>query len=125
MVQLKYRKTEEIKAVIHYMNLSPTAFKSISSGEKTIEMRLYDEKRAKIKVGDQIEFNNTATREKIKCIVINLTRYKDFYELYSDNDKMAIGYKANKTANAEDMYAFYSPEQIKEYGVLAIEIKVT
>ena len=111
--------------MVHYMNLSPTAFKSISSGEKTIEMRLYDEKRAKIKVGDQIEFNNTATREKIKCIVINLTRYKDFYGLYSDNDKTAIGYKANETANAEDMYSFYSPEQIKEYGVLAIEIKVT
>ena len=111
--------------MIHYMNLAPTAFTSISSGEKTIEMRLYDEKRAKIRVGDEIEFSNTATRQKIKCIVINLTRYRDFYELYSNNDKTAIGYKANQTADAEDMYAFYSPEQIKKYGVLAIEIKVT
>ena len=108
----------------HYMNLAPAAFGSINSGEKTIEMRLYDEKRAKVNVGDEIEFNNTATKQKIRCIVINLTRYKDFYELYSHNDKIAIGYKANETADAEDMYAFYSPEQIKKYGVLAIGIKV-
>ena len=108
----------------HYMNLAPKAFKSISSGKKTIEMRLYDEKRAKVKVGDEIEFNNTATRQKIKCIVVKLTRCKDFHELYSNFDKTEIGYAENETANAEDMYAFYSPEQIKKYGVLAIEIKV-
>ena len=106
------------------MNLAPAAFKSIISGEKTIEMRLYDEKRAKIKVGDEIEFNNTAAHQKIKCTVINITRYKDFYELYSNNEKTAMGYKANETADADDMHAFYSPEQIKKYGVLAIEIKV-
>ena len=108
----------------HAMKLAPAAFKSIRSGEKTIEMRLYDEKRAKVMVGDEIEFENTVTHQKIKCIVISLTRYKDFYELYSNVDKIAIGYGANETANAEDMYAFYSPEQIKQHGVLAIEIRV-
>ena len=85
------------------MKLAPTAFKSIHSGKKTIEMRLYDEKRAKVMVGDEIEFENTVTHQKIKCIVISLTRYKDFYELYSDVDKIAIGYSANETANAEDI----------------------
>lgn len=106
------------------MNLAPAPFGSVSSGKKTIEMRLYDEKRAKVKIGDEIEFENTVTHQTIRCIVINLTRYKDFYELYSKNDKIAIGYNANETADAGDMYAFYSPEQIKKYGALAIEIKV-
>lgn len=110
--------------MIHYMKLAPAAFNSIKSGKKTIEMRLYDEKRAKVRVGDEIEFENTSTHQKIKCIVINLTRYKDFYELYSNNDKTAIGYNANEADNAEDMYAFYTSEQIKKYGVLAIEVKV-
>lgn len=108
----------------HNMNLSSEAFKSVSLGKKTIEMRLYDEKRAKIKVGDKIEFENSVTHRKIKCIVVNLTRYKDFYELYSDIDKTAIGYSADETANAEDMHKYYSPEQIKKYGALAIEIKL-
>ncbi len=110
--------------VTHHMKLSPFAFKAIIAGEKTIEMRLYDEKRAKIKVGDEIEFEDTATHRKIKCIVVDLTRYRDFQELYSSVDKVAIGYKANETANPEDMCAFYSPEQINKYGVLAIGIRM-
>lgn len=110
--------------MMHKMNLAHSAFNSISIGQKTIEMRLYDEKRAKVNVGDEIEFENTDTHHKIKCIVINLTRYKDFFELYSNFDKIAIGYNVNETANAEDMYAYYSLEKIKKYGVLAIEIKL-
>ena len=108
----------------HHMNLVPSAFQSVRLGKKTIEMRLYDEKRAKIKVGDEIEFEDTATHRKIKCIVVDLTRYRDFQELYSSVDKVAIGYKANETANPEDMCAFYSPEQINKYGVLAIGIRM-
>ena len=106
------------------MNLAPLPFKAISIGKKTIEMRLYDEKRSKIKVSDEIEFENIDTHQKIKCEVINLTRYKDFFELYSNFDKTTIGYDKNETANAEDMYTYYSPEQIQKYGVLAIGIKL-
>ena len=118
-----------IKAVkkiimIHKMNLAPSPFSAISSGRKTIEMRIYDEKRSKIKVGDEIEFDNIDTHQTIKCKVINLTRYKDFFELYSNFDKTVLGYSENETANAEDMYTYYSPEQIEKYGVLAIEIKL-
>ena len=110
--------------MIHKMNLAPLPFKAISLGRKTVEMRLYDEKRSKIKVGDEIEFENTDTHQKIKCEVINLTRYKDFFEIYSNFDKTTIGYDENETASAEDMYAYYSPEQIQKYGVLAMEIKL-
>ena len=108
----------------HHMNLVPSAFQSILSGKKTVEMRLYDEKRASIQIGDEIEFENTVTHKKVKCLVINLTHYKDFFELYSNFDKTAIGYGENETADVADMYAFYAPEQIEAYGVLAIEIKV-
>lgn len=108
----------------HSMKLAPAPFESVRSGKKTIEMRLYDEKRAKIKVGDQIEFENTVTRQTIGCVVVALTRYRDFYELYSDCDKTAIGYRADEIPDAADMNAYYSPEQIEKYGVLAIEIQV-
>ncbi len=110
--------------MIHRMNLAPSAFDSINTGKKTVEMRLNDEKRAKVNVGDEIEFENTATRRKIRCAVVNLTRYQDFFELYTHFDKTVIGYEVNEAANAEDMYTYYSPEQIKKYGVLAIEIKL-
>lgn len=115
---------QSVTVMTHKMKLSPTAFKSISSGKKTVEMRLFDEKRAAINVGDEIEFENTDTRQKIKCTVINLERYKDFFELYSRYDKISIGYVENETADPRDMYAYYPPESIEKYGVLAIEIRL-
>ena len=42
--------------MIHQMSLRPHPFEKIKLGEKTIELRLYDEKRKEIKVGDTIEF---------------------------------------------------------------------
>ena len=65
----------------HKMNLASSAFKSISIGKKTIEMRLYDEKRAKINVGDEIEFENIDTHQKIKCSVINLKIFVNYIQI--------------------------------------------
>ncbi|MCH5162707.1 MAG: ASCH domain-containing protein [Clostridiales bacterium] len=106
------------------MSLVPSAFDTIATGKKTVEMRLCDEKRKKLKVGDEIEFENTETRRAIRCEVVGLFRYKDFFELYSAFDKTAIGYGETDTASATDMYAYYSPEQIEKYGALAIEIRL-
>ncbi|MCH5154484.1 MAG: ASCH domain-containing protein [Clostridiales bacterium] len=106
------------------MNLVNSAFRAIVTGKKTVEMRLNDEKRKKIKVGDTIEFENIDTHQKVACAVISLARYKDFFELYSHYDKTAIGYSEDEVADASDMYAYYSPELIEKYGALAIEVKV-
>ena len=110
--------------MIHKMNLIDSAFRAIAAGIKTVEMRLYDEKRAKIKVGDKIEFENIDTHQNVMCEVISLARYKDFFELYSHYDKTAIGYSEDEIADASDMYVYYSPELIEKYGALAIEVKV-
>ena len=40
----------------HTMQLQPLPFEMIRNGTKTIELRLYDEKRRKIRVGDDIVF---------------------------------------------------------------------
>ena len=62
----------------HYLNLWPNPFKMIKLGIKTIEMRLNDEKRSLIKIGDFIEFENKDTHEKITCEVINIYKYSSF-----------------------------------------------
>ena len=41
------------------MKLNPKPYKMIKDGQKTVEMRLYDEKRQAISVGDIITFQNT------------------------------------------------------------------
>ena len=45
----------------HTMNLVPWAFEEVKSGRKDIEVRLNDEKRQKMNVGDIIVFTNTET----------------------------------------------------------------
>lgn len=107
---------------IHYMNLHDLPFQLIKNQTKTIEMRLNDEKRRLINVGDSIVFTNTKTEEKMSVRVINLYKYKDFYQLYQQHDKVSIGYDKDEDAKPEDMYLYYSKENILKYGVVGIEI---
>lgn len=110
--------------MIHKMNLWDDSFLKIKNKTKTIEMRLCDEKRSIISVGDTIEFTNTKTYEVCECIVINLYKYESFNELYKHHDKIAIGYSDDEAANPNDMLVYYSVENIKKYGVLGIEVVV-
>lgn len=54
--------------MIREMNLHNEPFNLIKQGTKTIELRLYDEKRQQIKVGDTIVFTNRSTNEKISTL---------------------------------------------------------
>ena len=110
--------------MLHEMNLHNDPFILIKIGFKNIEMRLYDEKRKKIKKGDTIEFTNKDTLEKIKVKVIDLHIFKDFEELYSNFNKQQLGYFPDEVADPSDMNMYYSPEKIEKYGVVGIEIKL-
>ena len=105
------------------MKLQNEPFTNIKRGAKTVEMRLFDEKRKQIKVGDTIEFTNIVSLEKLKVKVIDLHKFKNFEELYSHFDKTQLGYKQTEIANPNDMNQYYSNEDIEKYGVLGIEIK--
>ena len=109
--------------IMHKMNLRNDSFEAIKDGWKTIEMRLNDDKRSKIKIGDEIGFTNTKTNELLICKVTNLFKYKNFEELYNDHNKISIGYTENEIANPDDMLMYYSKEDIEKYGVLGIELK--
>ena len=110
--------------MLHKMNLWNDSFNKIKNETKTIEMRLCDEKRSLISIGDMIEFTNTKNNETCECVVLNLYKYENFSELYKHHDKRSIGYSDNEIADFSDMFAYYSVEKIKKYGVLGIEIVV-
>lgn len=107
----------------HFMKLKNEPFMSIKNGLKTIEMRLFDEKRKQIKVGDTIEFTNIVSLEKLKVKVIALHKFKNFEELYSHFSKTQLGYKQTEIASPNDMNQYYTNDDIEKYGVLGIEIK--
>lgn len=109
----------------HRMNLCKEPFDMIASGEKTIELRLYDEKRKRVKVGDTINFTCLEDSNKtLKTEVININIFKNFADLYESLPILKCGYKSGEIANPDDMLQYYSREQEEKYGVVGIEIKV-
>ncbi len=109
--------------MLHEMNLKEKPFKTIKNGSKTVEMRLYDEKRQKIKIGDQIRFNTNFCSETILVEVVNLHICPAFADLYAKFNKVNLGYDENEPASPEDMLDFYPEHEQQKYGVVGIEIK--
>lgn len=109
---------------MHNMKLHSTPFEMIKSGEKTIELRLFDEKRQQIKVGDKIIFTNTATGETHCTTVVKLHRFSDFEELYKSLPLLKCGYTVEDVdkATPSDMEQYYSVAEQKKYGVVGIEL---
>ena len=108
----------------YHMNLHDAPFNKIKDKSKTIEMRLYDERRKALKVNDVIIFTNNVTNEQIKVLILDLYRFNSFKEVYEKFDKISLGYTEDEIAHYKDMQQYYSEENINKYGVLAIKIKV-
>jgi len=111
----------------HVMNLHSAPFEMIRSGRKTIELRLYDEKRRFISIGDEIKFVcSSDSAISLNCCVIALHKFDSFEDLYDTLPLLQCGYTENDilTASPNDMDVYYSKEKQKEYGVIGIEIEL-
>lgn len=106
------------------MRLNNVPFKLIKNGSKTIELRLNDEKRQLINIGDIITFMNRSDGEVIKTKVLNLHKYPSFEELYKHFDKVSMGYRKEDECNYKDMEKYYSEEEQSKYGVVDIEVEL-
>ena len=109
----------------HTLNLHPQPFEMIRSGHKTIELRLYDEKRSQIQVGDTLVFVHTEDVSRtLTARVTALHRFPDFAALYAALPLDKCGYLPEEiaTASPEDMNIYYSAERQAQYGVVGIEI---
>ena len=109
--------------MLHKMKLQEDPFEKIKNGTKTIEFRLYDEKRQTIQIGDEIEFSKLPElQEKLLVKVIDLYKEESFEKLFK---KVFVGEDKEKIIEkAKSMNRFYTPEQEKEYGVVGIKIEI-
>lgn len=111
----------------HDMLLTAGPMERMVSGEKTIELRLNDEKRQVIQVGDSIRFYQTDDMSKTLLTKVLASHYfPNFAELYQHLPLKKCGYTDQNivTAKPEDMDVYYSPERQKLYGVVGIELEV-
>lgn len=111
--------------MVHEMRLRSGPFFAIKNGKKDIELRLLDEKRRGISVGDEIVFVSMDSPEKrMRTLVKNLHIFESFAELYASFDKTRLGYTESESADPKDMEKYYPSEEQKMFGVVGIEIKV-
>ncbi|MDG3132853.1 RNA-binding protein [Streptococcus suis] len=102
--------------MVHEMLLTPKPFEMMKSGQKTIELRLYDEKRRHIRIGDSIRFYCTENQaQTMEAQVLDLHIFNNFTQLYKELDLLSCGYtKRNvREAKPEDMEVYYSREQLE------------
>lgn len=108
------------------MKLKSENFNYIKMGTKRIELRLNDEKRSIIKIGDTITFLKEPEKvERIKTKVVGLLKYSSFEALMKD---YSIDILADKNMTKQQLtnilQTFYTVEDQNKYGVLGIRIEL-
>ena len=110
--------------MIHNMKLAHKPFQMIASGQKTIELRLYDEKRQLISVGDELCFTDAENSKQIRARVAALHIFDSFDELYRSLSMIKCGYTPENVSKAspDDMLKYYPYEKQQLYKAVGIEL---
>lgn len=104
----------------HYSSLQQKDFDNIVCWKKTIEVRLFDEKRQAFDVWDTLIFS--CWEDLVSSEIIVLHRYTSFKDMIDDNIVYKKLWAENPKLALNDFYTIYTPEQEKYYGVVWIEI---
>lgn len=106
------------------MKLQPGPFDLIKAGKKTIEVRLFDEKRKAVRMGDTIGFSRLPDLgQKITVTVLNLAKFSTFQDLLAVYPAERFGV-SEKEGLLSSLYTFYTPAEEVQFGVLGIEIQL-
>lgn len=130
---------KESLAEIFVMHLADDMFEKVKAGTKTVEMRLFDDKRKLVDVGDYIEFRKLSDEnERVLRRVAYLYPYESFKDafenVYHEKKKRIdalrftpeqLGAPENSDLKSliDGMYKYYSKAQEKEHGVIAFTLE--
>ena len=104
------------------VHLHADVFEIVKMGKKDIEVRINDEKRRQLKVGDTLVFlKRPFDDEEIRAKVVGLEYYDYFDNLVNNYDMERIYLKGyTKEQYLNEMKRFYTREEQEENGVVAI-----
>lgn len=112
---------------IHYMKLNPEPFEKIISGKKIIELRLFDDKRQAVEIGDKIIFTNTGnTNRTLQVEVTSIVQAQTFKDLFKIVSLAGCGYDEEEICdiNYPDMFEYYSWGKQQKYGVVGFRFQM-
>lgn len=110
----------------HNIKLQPKYYNFMLKGTKRIELRLFDEKRKLINLGDTLKIlKEPDLKENFDTKVVGLLRYNSFEEMFKDFDTSILADSSiTKEELIEDLEQFYTKEKQQQYGVLGIRIEI-
>jgi len=108
------------------LKLQPEFYNYMLNGTKRIEIRLNDQKRQGIKLGDIIRILKEPNLEEyFEVRVIGLLRYNNFTDMFNDFNISILADKSMTKENLlNELEKYYSKDQQEEYGVLGIRIEL-
>ncbi len=99
------------------MNLDDAPFSYMKDGLKKIEVRLYDERRKNIRVGDEINFVNSRLGSfKKKVREINI--YSTMEELVASESLQDASMYNSQRDWVNHIKSIYSNKKIQQYGLV-------
>jgi len=109
----------------HEINVSSPWFKYIADGFKKIEGRLNKGTFSNMKVGDMLTINNTDKTQQIIAKIVDISKYNSFesYLIMEGLKRTLPGIKTIEDG-VKVYRQFYNEKAEKEYGVVAIRIKI-
>lgn len=111
----------------HSMKLNVEPFEAVRNHKKNIEIRLNDEKRQLIKIGDLIIFENLEdSSKKIKVKVTEKRVFDTFQKLFNYYENNELGYEkeASLAQKVASIYSIYNQSDELNYGVVALRIEL-
>lgn len=108
------------------VHLNPEVFDIVLMKDKNVEIRLNDEKRRQLKVGDTLVFLKRPDEiEKISAKITNLVYFNSFLEVVDYYEMKRIYLETTtKEEYLSIMRQFYSEEEELKYGIVAIEFEI-
>lgn len=106
------------------MRLEKEPFDLLKSGKKLWEIRLNDDKRKGIGVGDEIVFmRRPELEERLPMIVEEKVPFTNVQRLLDKIDHAEIGNYENELEFIQQLMTHYTPGEMMEKGLIAFKVR--
>lgn len=119
---------DALMCVNHTMAMFEDAFEKTAAGTKVLDIRINDDKRKNIKIGDTITYYNLSDIEQTVTVqVVSRTRFDTFRQAYMSEQNMRM-FGGELTDNPETMlkriYRLYSDSEEIKYGIIVFRTEL-
>lgn len=107
------------------MRLEKKPFELLKSGKKVWEIRLNDDKRKCVGVGDEIVFmKRPELEERLPMIVEEKVPFTNVQRLLDKIDLSEIGDYGNELEFIQQLMTHYTPGEMNEKGLIAFRVRL-